>query len=156
MTKCRGMWILNLTFKRGAPHLNVKHLDHLNLTVRNFEETSDWYKRVFEFEIMERGLYRNNAWGVLKAGDAILCIYQEPEREFWTSEQLGSKRVHGINHFALRITDRRSWEKVIERENIKVDYGGAYQWPHSTSWYINDPTGYSIEVVLWSNNEVTF
>lgn len=45
---------------------------------------------------------------------------------------------------------------MIEREHIAVDHGGAYRWPHSTSWYIHDPDGYSIEVVRWDEGRIEF
>lgn len=136
--------------------MNVKHLDHLNLSVRNFEETAAWYNRVFGFEVVEKGLYRDKPWGVLKVGEAMLCIYEDPDREFWDGEKLGSKRVHGVNHFALQIKNREKWESTVKQESLYVDYGGAWRWPHSTSWYITDPTGYNIEVVLWDNDTIKF
>jgi len=30
------------------------------------------------------------------------------------------------------------------------------QWPHSLAWYINDPTGWEIEVVYWENDTISF
>jgi catechol 2,3-dioxygenase-like lactoylglutathione lyase family enzyme len=135
----------------------VKHLDHLNLSVRNFDETADWYKRVFGFEIAEKGLYNGEPWGVLKGGDAMLCVYQHPELDKEPDgEALEKAGFHRIAHFGLRITDRDAWEKTVKREKLHVHYGGAYDWPHSTSWYIDDPTGYSIEVALWDNDTPTF
>ena len=38
----------------------------------------------------------------------------------------------------------------------EVECGGAQDWPHSTSWYIRDPTGYQIEVVYWHHDEIRF
>lgn len=136
--------------------MNVKHLDHLNLSVSSFEETATWYHRVFGFEVVEKGLYQNRPWGVLKGGEAMLCIYEDPERQFLDSEKLGVERLHGLSHFALRISNSQHWEDVVIREEIKVDYGGAYRWPHSTSWYISEPTGYVIEVVLWDGDQIVF
>ena len=136
--------------------MQVKHFDHLNLSVQNFEATADWYRRVFGFAVVERGMYRERPWGVLKSGEAMLCAYEDPQRSFLDSDILRAKAVHGINHFAIRITDRQAWEKVIEGEKIQVQFGGAFDWPHSTSWYISDPTGYEIEVVLWDKDHVAF
>ena len=44
------------------------------------------------------------------------------------------------DHFGLRITDQKSWEETIARENLTVLYRGPIQWPHNTSWYVTDPT----------------
>ena len=90
--------------------MRVKHLDHLNLTVRDFEETADWYRRVFGFGVVQDEVSDEGVrWGVLRSGDAMLCIYQRPDLQppdAWES------RAHAIRHFGLRITDRAAWEEV--------------------------------------------
>ena len=133
--------------------MKVKQLDHLNMTVRNFDETADWYARVFGFEIVEKGTYQGNPWGVLKSGDAMLCVYEHPEFEGTAGKRNGT---HGVNHFALRITDRAGWLATVERENLKLDFGGEVDWLHSKAWYVSDPTGYGIEVALWDDDTPAF
>jgi catechol 2,3-dioxygenase-like lactoylglutathione lyase family enzyme len=131
--------------------MTVKHLDHLNMTVKNLAETSEWYHRVFGFEIVETGTWSGVPWAIIQSGDAMLCIYEHPELV-----PIGDGAPsHHINHFGLRITDRDQWEETLKRESIPVHYG-PYRWPHSTAWYISDPTGYEIEVALWDNDRVTF
>ena len=135
--------------------MRVKHLDHLNISVRSFDESADWYGRVFGFEVVEDQVDENGVrWGVLRGGEAMLCIYEYPSLEFHADPRREGR--HGINHFGLRITDREEWERTIESEKIAVNYGGAVSWPHSTAWYVNDPTGYEIEVALWTNDTVAF
>lgn len=137
--------------------MSVTHLDHLNLTVRDFEETAAWYGRVFGFEVVEKETdAHGRPWGVLRSGDALLCIYEHPEFRFEDSDVRGERRAHGINHFGLRITDRAAWEKTMAREGIQPAYGGPVSWPHSTAWYIEDPTGYEIEVALWDDGAPRF
>lgn len=132
--------------------MKVKQLDHLNLTVRDFEETADWYARVFGFEIVEDKVDADGRrWGVLRSGDAMLCIYEHPELEFTRHD-----KTHRINHFSLRIDDREAWESVLEREQLELQWGGETRWPHSVAWYVNDPTGWQIEVALWDNDTVAF
>jgi catechol 2,3-dioxygenase-like lactoylglutathione lyase family enzyme len=137
--------------------MSVTHLDHLNLTVRDFEETAAWYGRVFGFEIVEREIdAQGRPWGVLRAGDALLCIYEHPEFRFEDNDARRGRHAHGINHFGLRIADREAWEKTMEREGIVPAYGGPVSWPHSTAWYVEDPTGYEIEVALWDEKTPRF
>jgi catechol 2,3-dioxygenase-like lactoylglutathione lyase family enzyme len=128
--------------------MQIKHLDHLNLSVTNFAESASWYAKVFGFEVVEQGTYRNAPWGIVKAGDALLCMYEDNRRQP-KGDELRNLKIHGVNHFGLRITDRKAWEETIKRENIHVFYGGETRWPYSSSWYIEDPSGYEIEVVLW-------
>jgi hypothetical protein len=61
-----------------------------------------------------------------------------------------------VAHFGLRITDAEAWLETLEREKVHVLYDGEIDWPHSRSWYIKDPTGYEIEVVLWTEDVVAF
>ena len=135
--------------------MNVKHLDHLNMTVNSFDESADWYRRVLGFEVVQDEVSDEGVrWGVLKSGEAMLCIYEHPDRKpplAWEDE------AHAIRHFGLRITDREEWEEIIERENVQCGFGGgAIAWPHSTAWYVNDPNGYEIEVALWHDDTVRF
>jgi catechol 2,3-dioxygenase-like lactoylglutathione lyase family enzyme len=134
----------------------VKHLDHLNLSVADFHATADWYARVFGFEVVEKGTYNGQPWGVLKAGDAMLCVYQHPGLAEPDADAVEKAGFHRVAHFGLRITDRTAWEATVKREKLTVHYGGVYEWPHSDSWYISDPTGYTIEVALWHNDRPSF
>jgi len=128
-------------------------IDHLNLTVRDFDETADWYRRVFGFAVVEEERDEGGLrWGVLRCGDALLCIYEHPELRM-EDEPEG---LHRVNHFGLRITDRAAWEATMKREGVVPGYGGAVRWPHSTAWYVTDPTGWEIEVALWDGGQVRF
>ncbi len=57
---------------------------------------------------------------------------------------------------ALRITDGEAWEARVADEGVTIRYDGVVRWPHSRSWYVDDPTGYGIEVVLWNDDTVSF
>jgi catechol 2,3-dioxygenase-like lactoylglutathione lyase family enzyme len=129
-------------------------LDHINLTVRNFEETTDWYGRVFGFELVERGLNEGLPWGVLRSGDSMLCVHESPGRALPDDDD--TERFHKIYHFALRIQDREGWERVLREQRLRTYYGSPVQYPHSTSWYVTDPTGHMIEVALWGRGGVSF
>jgi catechol 2,3-dioxygenase-like lactoylglutathione lyase family enzyme len=137
--------------------MSVKHIDHLNLSVRDLDETLAWYRQMFGFERREGGLCEDGTpWAILQAGDALLCVYEHPERTMVDGDELASRGLHGLNHFGLRITDRQAWERTVEREGVEVQYGGPVRWPRSTAWYVLDPTGYEIEVALWDGDEVQF
>ena len=134
--------------------MRVKQLDHLNISVSVFDETADWYARVFGFEVVEDQVDADGIrWGVIRSGDAMLCIYEHPDLE---SVKPRTRGIHGINHFALRITDREEWERILESEQLELNWGGEVRWPHSTAWYVSDPTGYEIEVALWDGDKVAF
>ena len=134
----------------------VKQLDHLNLTVRDFEETASWYHRVFGFDLVERGVRQGRRWGILKSGEALLCIYEHPELQRPADEDGAGSGFHHINHFAFRITDSKKWQETMARQKVSVAYGGPVRWNHSTAWYVEDPSGYEIEVACWDGDQVSF
>ncbi len=133
--------------------MTVKHLDHLNVSVADLAASVDWYGRVFGFRKVEGGSRGGRPWAILRSGEALLCLYEHPERKAPDPEVHGH---HGLAHFGLRIDDRAAWETTVAREGVEVAYGGAFRWPHSTAWYVTDPTGYEIEVALWDDDRVRF
>ena len=142
-----------------ALDMRVSNIDHLNLSVRDFDETVAWYGRVFGFELVEESTQADGVrFGVLRAGESMLCIYEHAELEYVHCDQLRARGVHAICHFALRVpaANRAEWEAIVERENLELKFGGAIDYDNSTSWYVNDPTGWSIEVVLWTDDAIQF
>ncbi len=133
--------------------LNVAGLDHVNLTVADFEGTVAWYRRVFGFELVERGEGEHAPWGVIRSGESMLCLYEHPECRFEDPEDRRARHLHTVNHIGIRIRDEDEWRRTVERERLVVE---PMAWPHSKAWYLCDPTGYEIEVVLWNGDLVAF
>lgn len=136
--------------------MKIKHLDHINLSVANFDNTVAWYNRIFDFKLVEEALQDGVRWGVIRSGEALLCIFEHPERQHVDRFQLASQRFHGMAHFGLRITSESEWLEVVERERLPLLYDGVIRWPHSRAWYVNDPTGYEVEVALWTDDQIKF
>jgi catechol 2,3-dioxygenase-like lactoylglutathione lyase family enzyme len=137
--------------------MDVSGFDHLNLTVRDLAESAAWYGRIFRFAVVEEGLWEGVRWAILRSaggrGDAMLCLYERPEYDGADPDLLGRRRMHGIRHFGLRIEDEAAWRELLRREALDTEEMG---WPNSTSWYVNDPTGYEIEVACWKGGRVRF
>ena len=132
----------------------IKQFDHVNMSVNNLEESLDWYRRVFGFHAVESGEREDGRWVIVKSGEAMLCLY---ERNLAPLQSPFNKAPrHGINHFAIRISDIQEWESVVEREGVEIGFGENIRYPHSTSWYVLDPTGYEIEVVHWDDDQIRF
>jgi len=145
--------------KYNAFDMRVSNLDHLNLSVRDFDETVGWYGRVFGFELVEESTQADGVrFGVLRSGDAMLCIYEHPDLEYEPCDRMRARGFHAICHFGLRFPpdQRDDWEATVKRERLDLDYGGAIEYAHSTSWYVHDPTGWGIEVVVWDGDEPSF
>lgn len=136
--------------------MGVRHLDHVNLTVENFDETVEWYGRVFDFSVVEKGVIDGHRWGVIRSGDAMLCIYERPGYVYKDRFQLEREKTHVIRHIGLRFSGRAEWESRMEREGIEIREGYLVENPHSTSWYVQDPTGHEIEVACWNDDVISF
>jgi catechol 2,3-dioxygenase-like lactoylglutathione lyase family enzyme len=137
--------------------MQTVRLDHLNLSVRDLDETIGWYGRVFGFAPVEEGTWDGVRWAILRSdagkGDALLCVYHHPEYAHLGNDDLAQRRLHGIRHPGFRITDERRWLETVEREGLEVE---EIVYPHSRSWYVYDPTGYEIEVACWKGDRITF
>jgi hypothetical protein len=83
----------------------------------------------------------------------MLCIYHCPDYAFVDNAGQKGRGLHGIRHPGFRISDEARWRATIDREGLEVE---ERAYPHSYSWYVYDPTGYEIEVVLWKNDRVEF
>ena len=136
--------------------MSLKNIDHINMTVADFENTIAWYGRVFSFELVEEGLQDGERWGVIRSGEVMLCIYEQKECTYEDRFAVRKRGLFNINHFGFRITDQAEWQETITREKLHVLYDGPISWPHSTSWYVKDPTGYEIEVALWNDDAIAF
>ena len=126
-------------------------LDHINMTVNNLRESIQWYKNLFSFELMEKGISaNNNSFAILRNGNSMLCLYEFPHFKS-PSENM---TYHKSFHFGLRINNRNEWEKIIEQKKVEVTHTASY--PHSFSWYILDPSGHEIEIVSWNKDQIKF
>lgn len=131
--------------------MKVAALDHLNLSVRDLEATASWYGRVFGFARVEEGVWQGVRWAILRSGGALLCAYEH--RAFELPEDLPARGLHGVRHWGFRIEDEAAWRETLAREGIDFE---EIRYPRSTSWYVTDPTGYTIEVALWDGNRISF
>ena len=136
--------------------MSVRHLDHVNLTVADFDETVEWYGRVLDFKVVEEGVIEGKRWGVIRSGDAMLCIYERPEYVYKDRFEFEGEKIHVMRHVGIRYSDRSEWEARMAKEGIEVDPEHVVENPHSKSWYIRDPTGHEIEVACWENDVISF
>ena len=120
-------------------NLNAKSIDHINMNVRNLDESVTFYKNLFGFEIKkeENAPNKSDAPSKIIGNDSIkLCLYEVPDMS----------PKGGIAHFGFNI---ENFDDILEkcREfNVQVLYGGPIDWEKSRSIYIADPSGYELEL----------
>jgi catechol 2,3-dioxygenase len=134
----------------------VRQVDHLNLTVRNLEQSLTFYRELFGFRVVERGRRDDDVpWAIARSGEAMLCLYEFPELP--TGPSFPERPVQqGMSHFALRISNGPDFLALLGQRGIPLLFDGPVQWPHSTSLYIVDPTGHHVEVVCWNDDTIAF
>lgn len=131
----------------------IKNLDHLNMTVKNFDEARDWYKKIFDMQLVEVGIQNDRPWGILRGGDAMLCLYENPDYVSPETEMTGHS---GLNHFAFTIDDVEKWKRKILDHGLETYYDSPVQYSYSQSWYVKNPSGYMIEVASWNEGKPQF
>ncbi len=126
-------------------------LDHINMSVKDLNQSVEWYNKIFDFKKVEEGVSSDGPWAILKSENSMLCLYQEASSKLNQNE--ANLRIY---HFGLKISDKDLWNKKIIDYKVKILYGGEVRYPHSVSWYLIDPSGYEIEVSYWDQDEICF
>ena len=118
--------------------LKATSIDHINMKVKNLNQSIDFYKNLFGFTIkQEENPNKVDVPSKIIGNDSIkLCMYEVPEMS----------PEGGIAHFGFNITNFNEVIKKCEKLGVKVLYGGVIDWERSKSIYIVDPSGYEIEL----------
>lgn len=116
--------------------ISANKIDHINATVTNLKESTEFYKKLFNLSSFERGESHGSPYEII--GDPksfFLCLYQ------------GERRPHGkINHFGVHINNFDESLEKLKDNGIELLYGGVINYPRSRSIYIKDPDDNEIEL----------
>ena len=114
--------------------LKATSMDHVNMTVKNLEESVEFYKKLFGFEVKKE---QPEDKSKIIGNDSIkLCLYENPEMS----------PEGGIAHFGFHIENFYEIMEICKSLGVKVYYDGPVQFEKSRSIYIEDPSGYDIEL----------
>jgi len=100
---------------------NFNGIDHLNIRVNNLKES---------LKFSNIGL----------SNKAMLCMYETPEL---THDSLN------LGHIGFNIDFKEDMEIYLKENGVKINYYGdsaVINYPKSKSIYIEDPSGYEIEL----------
>ena len=114
--------------------LSASSIDHVNMTVKNLQESVEFYGKLFGFEVREDQPDQDSK---IIGNDTIkLCLYEDPEMS----------PEGGISHFGFHVENFEEIVRVCKSLGVEVLYGGEVSWKSSLSVYIKDPNGYVIEL----------
>ncbi|MBS1774741.1 MAG: VOC family protein [Bacteroidetes bacterium] len=114
--------------------LKATIIDHINIDVRNFEETQEFYKTLFDFDLLAD--QPNRGCRIIGNNNIKICIYEVPTMEIGP----------GVNHIGFHIDNFDVIEIKCKELNIPFLYDGIKVWEKSRSFYVEDPNGYEIEL----------
>ena len=98
--------------------ITVSRMDHLNMGVRNLEETQAFYRDNFGFEEKETGVALNgNPFAIIGLADRVyLCIYEEGDLPLADQNLL-------VHHFGFHVEDIEGALRELRERGVHVDYG---------------------------------
>lgn len=114
--------------------LKASSLDHVNMKVKNLEESVGFYKNLFGFEVKKE--QPEDKSKIIGNNKIKLCLYEDPDM----------KPDGAIAHFGFHIENFEEIMKICKSLGVKVYYDGPVQFEKSWSIYISDPSGYDIEL----------
>lgn len=124
--------------------MNIQHLDHIAITVRNVARSRDWYCDVL-------GLERRfeDVWGDVPtfvcAGDTGIALFPSSVSE--PKAQPGRDTL-SMRHLAFRV-DRKNFElaqQELQARGIEFEFQD-HQVSHSI--YFDDPDGHRLELTTY-------
>lgn len=128
--------------KRRMKMLKLKGIDHLNISVKNLDETIKFYRDIFGFEIKEKGVSPTSGRDYAIIGNSDRGFLAAYELKDFDSEKRGN-----INHLGFNIENFDKALDFLEKSNVTIGYGeGVIDYPQSKSIYVLDPNGIEIEL----------
>lgn len=126
-------------------------IDHLNMSVKNLDDSLAFYSELFDFTLLEKGVAMDGRnYLIIGKKDFALCLYEKVTLSNIDIEN------SPLDHFGFRINDKELFLSHCKRHGVDFHYGGAVPYKKSTSWYIKDPSGYEIEVSFALDGMIAF
>ena len=123
---------------------------HSGFTVRNMEDSANWYQRVLGFKFVKRFDVPPGEPGIPRilllhpASGFLLGIYDHPQK---SGDRFVPSRT-GMDHLAFEVSDESAlleWREELDR--LGVEHSPISDLGHSRFISIEDPDGIQIE--LW-------
>lgn len=114
--------------------LRTSSIDHINMEVKDLEQSVAFYKNLFGFEIKKEQPEEKSK--IIGNDNIKLCLYENTEM----------KPEGAIAHFGFHVKNFNDIIKTCDSLGVKIHYDGPVQFEKSRSIYISDPNGYDIEL----------
>jgi catechol 2,3-dioxygenase-like lactoylglutathione lyase family enzyme len=127
---------------RPAASIDARRIDHVQINVRDLDESAGFYAALLGVELKEQGNNGGTRWCILGAPDRFyLCLVEVPSAGDFTFED-----VH-INHVGFVVDDIDETVRRIHELGLRLGFSDTIvDWPRSRSAYVVDPNGIWIEI----------
>ena len=109
-------------------------IDHINMVVKNLDESVRFYSDLFGFVVKKDQAEKDSV--IIGDEHVKLCLYE--------GEDAGDRK--GILHFGINVANFDEALDMCKTLGVPVKYNGILEWEKSRSIYIEDPNGYEIEL----------
>lgn len=131
--------------KKALP-IDFECVDHINMFVRDLEESVEFYRKVFGTDagVKQQGKAKGIRWCIIGIPSKFyFCLYELKGKDFDPSA------LH-INHIGFYVSDFDDTVERIKALGIEIQYQGKpIEWENrngrTRSLYIKDPNEYYIE-----------
>lgn len=124
----------------------MKAIDHLNRYVSNVDKFIDFYTKVLEYELIDKGIKGNGkAYAILKGAGHELFISEKDDFKLETE-----KNFRHIGYSIENVDELL--EKLKEKGYVEKDKEIIVK-PFSRQFYIKDPDGFEIDLIQWTDKE---
>ena len=124
----------------SAP-IEFRGFDHMQLEVRDLEESLAFYRRHFGFELRQVGLRLGRRWAIVGVAGYFLSLHEDRAKA-----RVGAAGIR-ITHFGLITGDFLAARAHLVEAGVRVDPPEALiEYDGSRSFYFFDPSGHKVEV----------
>ncbi len=125
-------------------------IQHAGIHVNSYEETYEWYHRVFGFEEMPTsgkspfggGVFPKMRW--IRLGDFFLEVYEVQNAEPYSLVDL--EFSIGVKHINFEIEDLQGWLEYIKQfDDVEIMVYNRYS-ENAAAVYVKDNNGILVEV----------
>jgi len=125
--------------------IEISHLDHIALAVKDLEKSVNWYQDILGLEIL-----REKEWGefpifMIAQNKSGLALFPNPNGN---PVEMPTTRKSGLPHIAFNV-DKKNFEaaqEFLKEKRIEFDFQD-HSIAHSI--YLRDPDDYCIELTTY-------
>lgn len=122
------------------------YLEHANVTVRDLEQSIDFYSDLLGFEVRWRGTLSNGSPAAHVGGDRFYLALFEAKRNGAVDHDY---ETPGLNHLGFVVDDLDEKRRKLKQLGIDVHLEGDYEPGRRIYFY--DPSGLEVELVEYQD-----